>query len=425
MIMTTSVGTGKQGYRDGLWLSLVACSLALCLTLPPSAFAQSGLPCATQTLATGDPLYPSHTVLVCIPLSGWNGQLIVYAHGYVAPQEALSLPTEELNSIQLPGGVSVVQFLVAQGFGFATSSYRKSGYAIQQGGDDLNALVAAVKAMVPPGSLKKTLLVGASEGGLVATMLLERFPQTYDGALVLAGPVGGAPHQIKFLGDFRIVFDYFFPNVFSFGAFTVPPMEFLNWPSHLLNIQSAITSNPDATRQLFKVTRAARDPLHLAETSVLTAQGILSYSIFGTNDLIQTAGGIPFENRLTLYLGADNTLRLNREVERIASNPAARNYLRQFYQTTGNLQRPLVALHTTLDPVVPFEHELIYAGLVALQGRLRHLRILPVQRYGHANFTGEELLGAFGLLLQQTSSPVSSSLTSLTSMLPEAMKIGE
>jgi len=59
----------------------------------------------------------------------------------------------------------------------------------------------------------------------------------------------------------------------------------------------------------------------------------------------------------------------------------------------------LVTLHTTLDPVVPFRHELLYAGKVLLAGRSGNLITLPVPRYGHCNFTIDEVLGAFALLL--------------------------
>ena len=88
--------------------------------------------------------------LVCLPVDvPWNGILIVYAHGFVPPQAPLALPAGELSQITLPGGQSFVDLLMSLGFGFATSSYSKNGYAVQQAETDLNALVAFFRSSYP------------------------------------------------------------------------------------------------------------------------------------------------------------------------------------------------------------------------------------------------------------------------------------
>jgi pimeloyl-ACP methyl ester carboxylesterase len=289
--------------------------------------------------------------------------------------------------------------LLSLGFAFATSSYSKNGYAIEQAGQDLNALVDYFNRQVAPRAAHKVFLAGASEGGLITTMLVERFPTKYTGGLALCGPLGGALHQLKYLGDFRVVFDDFFPDIFSFGAVDVPSTAFLEWDDFIQAMTGAIRSNPGATDQLFNVTRAARDPHDPITSAVTTAVSVLFYSIFGTNDLLATAAGNPYDNRFTRYRGAANDAALNAGVERVPADPPARLYVRTFYETTGQLHRPLVTLHTTLDPVVPFRHELIYTGKVLLAGRSHNLITLPVPRYGHCNFTIDEVLGAFALLL--------------------------
>lgn len=83
------------------------------------------------------------------------------------------------------------------------------------------------------------------------------------------------------------------------------------------------------------------------------------------------------------------------------SDPEAERYARMFYQTKGNLERPLVTLHNLLDPIVPFDHELIYRGLVAGQQKSRFLTAIPVPGYGHCEFTTAQVLGAFGTMIQQ------------------------
>jgi pimeloyl-ACP methyl ester carboxylesterase len=387
----------------------LSCLLPLGLCPLSTAYAQGpALPLACQppiSLPTEDIENPQ-LALICLP-QVWNGQLVAYAHGYVPQQLPLALPLAELTV----GGQFLPEPLLAQGFAFVTTSFRKNGYAIEQAGEDLNNLVEYFKTQVAPGPVTRVFLAGASEGGLITTMLLERFPGKYDGGLALCGPLGGAPYQTKYLGDFRVVFDFFFPAVFSFGAFEASEFEYLKWgdlnSGYVHDIGAALLSNPDATRQLFQITRAALNPQDPASSAVTTSLGILFYDIWGSHDLTSTAGGIPYGNQFTLYLGSDNDLALNRGVQRVRPDLAARDYLRHFYQTTGRLQRPLVALHTTLDPVAPFNHELIYAGLATLARRVQFLTVLPVPRYGHCNFTAQEVLGAFSILAQKVGSQAS------------------
>lgn len=380
----------------------------MCLLIVVSAFfltlphAQAETPSACKTgvgsLPSNDAKYPaSQLILICTPAT-WNGNLIVYAHGYVPPQDPLALPLDELT---LADGTLVPEAFLALGFAFATSSYHKNGVATEQANRDLLDLINYFETLVPSGSLRRVFVVGASEGGLVAVQLVEQHPERFDAGLALCAPVGGSPRYIKYAEDFRVVFDYFFPGVFPFGAFDVPSNAFNDWETvYVPRITAAMTNNPSATAQLFSVTRAAVDPTDAA-TFIETAIGLLFYSIWGTPDLIRTAGGIPYDNRFTFYVGFTNNLALNKGVERIRGNPDAERYARAFYQTTGDLKRPLVTLHTTLDPTVPFEHELIYSGLVALQRKHRFLTTLPVQRYGHCNFTTNEILNAFGVMFLQ------------------------
>jgi len=66
-------------------------------------------------------------------------------------------------------------------------------------------------------------------------------------------------------------------------------------------------------------------------------------------------------------------------------------------------QSPMVTLHITLDPVVPFQHEYIYQDMVTQAGRGNFLTVIPVSGDGHCNFSGEQINSAFGMLVQQAS----------------------
>jgi len=385
-------------------LIIMAGVIAASLGTPVIAHAQPPWPsiCQEGSLASHDPQYPNdQLILICIP-PNWNGMLVMYAHGYMAEQFPLALPATELF---LSDGTFVPELILSQGFAFATTSYHKNGYAVEQAQKDLNALINHFKTLVPPGSLQKVFLIGASEGGEIAVLMIEHFPDKYDGALAMCGPIGGASYQVQYMSDFRVLFDYFFPGVFSFGMADVPENAFLNWPTYTQMIAAALSSNREATAQLYNVSGAALDPADSA-SAISTAVSVLFYNIWGTNDLITTAGGIPYDNRSTIYIGSLNDALLNAGVERIQSDGRARAYLGRFYQPTGVLQRPLVTLHNTLDPVVPIKHELIYTNLAASTGSGSFLTAIPVPGYGHCNFTTQEILGAFSLLVQKVAAQV-------------------
>jgi len=337
-------------------------------------------------------------ILICVPpgvpgdpLAYWNGQLVVYAHGYVAPQLPLALPAGEL--AKAPG---MVDFLLSQGYAFATTSYSKNGYAVEQARQDLNALVRHFKTRVLPnaGLLDKVLIVGASEGGLITTMMVEKYPDIYAGGLAMCGPIGGMPAQTAYLADFRVVFDAFFPGVFDFGAFAVPEDEWERWSLDQANILLALQGDPLSVQQLFAVTGAPVDPLDPTTYGQTTLE-VLFYNIWGTNDMLATAGGIPYDNQDTVYTGSLNDPALNAFVERIDSDGRARAFVRRAYQPTGELQRPLITIHTALDPQVPSWHEDAYGALAGPSGLFVPI-IVP--RYGHCEFDPQEILYAFSVL---------------------------
>lgn len=394
-------------------ISLAAFLLCFLLAIPGwpvPAHSQFTWPpvCEEGSLPSRDPKNPAdQLIVICIP-PNWNGQLVIYAHGYVPPQAPLVLPFEELT---LPDGTFVPNVFLSQGFAFATSSFHKNGVALEQAAEDLNRLLQYFKSVVGPRALQKVFITGASEGGLIALLLLERYPGKYDAGLALCAPVGGSPDLIKYTYDFRVVFDYFFPNVFKFppnppgeepfGAVDVPQNAHLFWKTvYVPRIVAALTIGPLATAQLFNVTGAAIDPAD-PTSAVNTALSLLFYSIFGSNDQIATSGGIAYDNQTTTYVGSTNDAALNAEVERIASDGRARAYARRFYQPNGNLHGPLVTLHNTLDPVAPFQHEANYSNLVAQKNKSAFLSVLPVSAYGHCNFTNQELFQAVSLMVQQ------------------------
>jgi pimeloyl-ACP methyl ester carboxylesterase len=365
---------------------VVAVVLTLAALWPATARAQVIPPgCEVGTL----PLPSGGLSLICKP-EPWNGQLVVFAHAYVPSGAPLGFYNLTVGDVNLP---ALVQSF---GFAFATTSYRANGLVILEGMEDIRELVTRFTTL--HGSPSRTFVTGASEGGLVATLLIERHPDEFDAGLAACGPIGSFRGQVNYVGDFRVLFDYFFPHVIPGTAINVPPGVLINWTTvYLPAIRDALLANPGRAFELMATAKAAYDPANFA-TVIQTTANVLSYNVFGGPDAEDTLGGNPFGNLFRLYFGSSNDLRLNLRVQRFAASPVALAAMTQ-YETNGHLTRRLVTLHTTADELIPFSHETLYLAKVLLSGH-SGLIPLPVARYGHCNFTATEILTAFGLTVQ-------------------------
>jgi pimeloyl-ACP methyl ester carboxylesterase len=386
------MNTPRLSRRRGTWLLatlLTAVVLALQPAIGPARAAAASASAAVPGACVEGVLPHGALSMICVPASGWNGELLVWAHGYVAFNEPLDFYHLGLAELSLP------DFAQSLGFAFATTSYRQNGLAILEGVDDVTELLAAFPASAgQPAS--RTYLVGASEGGIVATLFAERKADLIDGALALCGPIGDFTAQVDYVGDFRVLFDYFFPGILPGQPTQIPAELIAGWESvYVPRVRAALAANPNAAYQLIKTSRAAIEP-GISSSVESTTVGVLWYSVFGTNDAAAKLGGNPYGNIGRWYVGSTNDLLLNLRVKRVARHPAAAAAL-VAYQTSGHPGVPLVTLHTTGDPIIPFWHEKIYAlksgGSVPA---------IAVGRYGHCSFTPGEVVGAFGLLRQMT-----------------------
>lgn len=378
---------------------LILALVLIALPVLPASAADPGY--IQSTLPSGA------TVRIYMPPSGkWNKDLVIFAHGYVPPLPPANVPIIPESQLQLDG-VSVPGMVTGMGYAFAVTSYRRNGLAIEAGVDDLVDLRQYfIKNISKP---KHTYVVGVSEGGLVATQAIEQRPDIFSGGLACCGPVGDFRKQIDYWGDFRVVYDYFFPGLLAqfYGglpgdAMHIPTTLMQAWDSGSVPyaVGVALMTYPEATTQLMNVTHAAINP-NDPNTIGQTVLEILWYNVFATNDGIDKLGGIPFDNNNTLYRGSLDDRALNGlgGVMRFTASQTAINAINASYQTTGRLTKPLVTMHTTGDPVVPYWHEVLYQIKTWKNGSgANHINI-PIIRYGHCSFTPAELVFGFGLLV--------------------------
>lgn len=331
--------------------------------------------------------------ILCTPSTNWNGGLVLFAHGYVPDGAGKDAWKAQL---ALPGGPSLPDLVTSYGFAFAASSFSKDGLAVLKGVKDTMDLIEVFKAKtnLEP---QRVFVTGVSEGGLIAAKALEQYPNELNGGLAACGPIGDFPKQINYFGDVRVLFDYFFPRVLG-DAWTqrninIPLSLIQGWDStYAPAVAAALAANPLKTAQLISTGNIpiGLNPANAGE-AILSA---LWYNAFATNDAMHTLGDNPFDNRSRWYSGSLLDFWLNLRVARFTADSAALSAMSD-YQTSGQLRRPLITLHTTWDPVVPAWQESTYAKKVAAAGKSHLLVRYPVPRFGHCAFNEGEVLIAF------------------------------
>ncbi len=383
----------------------IAALLALLLPLPVMA----GVRPPGMGWCTPDALQQSGAIYrICMPGEGkYTGDLVIWAHGYVAFNEPLAIPEGQLCGSLNNTEVCIDELANMLGFGFATTSYATNGLAIVPGVDDVVELVQLFAAR--HGQPRRVYLVGASEGGIVTALGVERHPEVFDGGLSMCGPVGDFNLTTGYFGDFRVVFDYLFPGLVPGSATDIPPSLIAGWDDHWANVVRPAMEDPanmKKIRQLLRVTGAPYLKWDF-ETVLTTIHDGLWYSVFAADDAIAKLGGQSFDNIEKVYRGSSDDTMLNLMVQRVAASPAALATVEQLYQTSGILERPLITLHTDKDQQIPYEHEILYRMKVLDEGSRAFHRNFKIKRYGHCAFNLGEVLVAFGVLVYDvTQQPV-------------------
>ncbi|MDX5422069.1 MAG: hypothetical protein LPK07_15020 [Hymenobacteraceae bacterium] len=336
---------------------------------------------------------PSGEIIqLCMP-EQWNGELILYAHGYVPAFLPLSLPTQ---------ADTYRAVFTSAGYAFATTSFRENGIAILSGIEDMINLRRTFMERHP--GVREVYLAGASQGGIITTLAAERYPELFSGGLALCGPCGYFQGQINYYGSFRVLFDYFFPGVLPGNAVDIPEELIRNWETKYIPlVLSAIGQNPGATLKLLRTAKAPYDPNDPA-TIQRTVIDVLTYNVLYTADARVKLGGQPFDNEKYVYFGTGSIredARLNLNVQRFSADKAALQHIQNNYETTGELAIPLVNGHTTKDPIQLFWHLPLYKAKTVVQGNNENYTGIAVPRYGHCTFTDREIVAGFALLVQQ------------------------
>jgi len=326
---------------------------------------------------------------ISIPYN-WNGDLLVYAHGFVEPRDDLAIPHDTID------GVALSSLVEKNGLAYATTSYPHTGLNGPEAVADLDSLVSQFENA--NGQPNHIYLAGVSEGGFITTMAIEQHPQIYDAGIAACGPIGNFEKQLNYFGNFHVLFHYFFPDVQIGSPIGVSDQTIEQWESGDLQdeIKSLIESHPDKARTLLKVANVPVKDLQDIEEVKTAILGILRHNVLSTNDAIRRLGGepfqnTPFDNSSIKYTGTGSSSedsKLNQNVERFQADPDLLAVINTNFHTTGQLSRPLIAPYTIYDPIVPEWQDSIYKSKADPRNLFKEV---PMDKFGHCKFTTQEL----------------------------------
>lgn len=340
----------------------------------------------------------------------WNGDAVYYLHGFRDASSPVDLRDQDaLYTIRDQFG--------AMGYAVAYSSYSENGFVVKDGAQrshQLRGLLTSELGKAPT----RSFLVGHSLGGGIALSLAERYPDQYNGALLMCGMVGGSLLETQYLGHVRALADVYFNGAFPGRVDGVPAGTTIS----LAQVVGAVSANAAG---LFAIASMQQTPLPYVpvgaptnpssvafQTLVGSLYGALSFHARGINNIVDLVpGDSPFDNAQTTYalsatpllpapMLAPAVALANATVTRYTADVQATNYLERYFTPTGALALPVLTIHNTWDPAVPAFHETELLARASAAGATGNLLQRQVPSFGHCAIPATTMMQGFQDLVQ-------------------------
>ena len=383
----------------GLFVAALLATVAVASVSRPSALGRPGItpiPCPDQAWEFGDATfealpgakafygkYDGGLYRIEIP-DTWNGELALYAHGFVS--------NSGTNGSMLRVGNSPIrEHLIKNGFAWAASSYRCNGYVPGQGLLDTMALTDLFTKFNGGRAPQRVLLTGTSMGGHLTVLGMHEFPTAFAGGLAMcpAGPE---------------LFDFFAAVGGAAEVITGVQLKLDSMPQDLARMNELLGKPPDYTdkgRQLASVEiQISGGPRPFAVEGLASrfagniSGAALAGSTTPSNRAVMTTH-IKYAIDDGLGLTADA---LNSRARRKALDAEIRNPMGPYDEIVpfdGKLERPLLTMHGTGDLFVPIVLQQTLKRTVVASGK-QDLLVQRVYRIaGHCAFSQPEMTKAF------------------------------
>ena len=344
-----------------------------------------------------------------VPKQNWNGTLVMYAHGYAGTGPML----------RITDPAALRAYLIERGYAWAASSYTKNYYDVRAGVEDTNKLALAFKKIVGDNGRtleepKKRYLVGHSMGGHITGAAIEKEAAEtaankvkYNAALPMCGVMGDAE-----------LFNYF--TAFQTAAQKLAGTPFAKTPAEFMAVRmqtrdalfsmypTQTTPAGDKLKTIVENLTGGARPNFALGFAVMqwqdavwgtfggdgTVNGILARPITDTRNVVFQLDADPAQS--------DEEKMFNAEVERVTpaegANPIRSDGVRWLPVVNGEIDIPVLSMHTLGDLYVPFHMQQIYRERVVAKGNGDRLVQWAIRGTGHCEFTAAEQVAAFQAL---------------------------
>jgi pimeloyl-ACP methyl ester carboxylesterase len=395
---------------------------AIGLALLPATASAGGVTLITGTTTEESGLVSSYKIEVPSP---WNGTLVLYSHGYsFGPSPATDV-----------GDPLTGAWLLDHGYALAGSSYATSGWALQQAFQDQIAVLDVFNSKV--GHPSRTIAWGHSLGGMITAGLVQLFPDRFTAALPMCGVVAGGPGVWNQGLDSLFAFE----TLLAPGAFKVVNFTPGDVTANFVAANTALATAQATAQGRARIALSAAladlpgwfDPATpepaATDFAAQEANQVLwdtndgfPFGFFGRLELEIRAGGnfswntdVNYSEQLArstdraevvaLYkaagLNLEKDLDTLNDATRISADPKAVDYLTKYITYNGDLDMPVLTLHTTGDGLVEVTDEQAYNSVVRSADDSSLLRQVFVHRAGHCTFTPAETISAFQVLVHR------------------------
>lgn len=339
-----------------------------------------------------------------VPTTGWNGKLVMYAHGYRGEGAALTVSDPTIR-----------RYLVDNGYAWAASSYSTNFYDVRAGVEDTNALalafnsIAAANGRVLPAPTR-LYITGHSMGGHVTGAAIE--DETYATAKNKVRYHGAAP-MCGVMGDAELFNRFAGMQVTAQALAGVPSYPTNKWSE----ITGLVTTALFSTFTAANIVPTAQGVKYLSVVENLTGgdrplfdQGVLfgrsfqsAYGTFGSDGTVTGIlnKNVLDTNALTYVIDGDlpGSAALNASAQDLTAAPDAnrlrRDGLRWIPVINGEFKIPVVSIHTLGDLFVPFSMQQVYRQRAAAKGNSNWLVQRAIRGASHCDFTVAEQVQAF------------------------------
>lgn len=338
--------------------------------------------------------------------ANWNGELVMYAHGY-----------RGTGSVLTTGNPSIRRYLLEKGYAWAASSYGKNYYDVRAGVEDTNALALAFSSIAAAngrslGTPNKVFITGHSMGGHIAAAAVEAEAQTYARNRVR---YAGSVPMCGVTGDTDL-FDTFAAMQASAQALAgVGSTPLQNWSTVSGQVNAALwttfPSVPTALGEKYlsivkNLTGGERPLFRLAATR--GGSFASSYGTFGgdgtVNGILNRWGTDTTRYTYVVDGDAATSASVNASAIDVTADPLSNaprpDGLRWIPKVNGQFSVPVVAIHTLGDLFVPFSMLQTYRKRADAAGSGNLLVTRAIRGISHCDFTEQEQNEAFDAMVQ-------------------------